>query len=174
MIIQLTGMSGAGKTSLSISTKKILLDRGIKVEVLDADDYRQNVFKELGYTKEDRNDNIRRLAFVANKFSQQGIVAIICAINPYDAIRNELLEKYSELYTVYIQCDLETLTQRDTKGLYHKAMLPDGHKDKIYNLTGVNDPFEVPQVCHLTVETNKETLHESTQRLAQFIENNLK
>lgn len=173
MIIQLTGMSGAGKTSLSISTKEKLSEKGIKVEVLDADDYRQNVFKELGYTKEDRNDNIRRLAFIADKFSRQGIVAIICAINPYDAIRNELREKYPELYTVYIQCDLDTLTQRDTKGLYHKAMLPDGHKDKIYNLTGVNDPFEAPEICHLAIETNKETLHESTQRFVEFIERTL-
>lgn len=174
MIIQLTGMSGAGKTSLSYAVKEELIQKGIKVEVLDADDYRQNVFKELGYTKEDRNDNIRRLAFIADKFSEHGIVTIICAINPYDAVRNELIRKYKDLYTVFIKCDLDTLTQRDTKGLYKKALLPDGHADKIYNLTGVNDPFEVPEVCHLTLHTNEETLHESTQRLCNFVLLNFK
>lgn len=166
-------MSGAGKTSLSDSVKIALENEGIPVEVIDADDIRTNVLKELGYTKEDRNDNIRRLAFLANKFSKHNIVTIIGAINPYDAVRSEVRTKYPKVFTVYINCDLETLIQRDTKGLYKKAMLPDGHADKIYNLTGVNDPFEVPSELDLEIFTNKETLAESTQRFVDFVKSKM-
>ena len=173
MIIQLCGMSGAGKTSLCDSVRDALTNAAITVEVIDADDIRANVLKELGYTKEDRNDNVRRLAFLANKFSKHNIVTLISAINPYDAVRTEVRNKYPNVYTVYINCDLDTLIQRDTKGLYKKALLPDGHQDKIYNLTGVNDPFEVPSILDLEINTNKETLHESTQRFVDFIKSKL-
>lgn len=173
MIIQMTGMSGAGKSTLSYSVKEALKHVGIHVEVLDGDDYRKHVFKELGFSKEDRNDNIRRLAYIANKFSQHGVVAIICAINPYEQIRKELADMYHNIYTVHIHCDLDILRERDTKGLYRKAFLPDGHTEKIYNLTGVNDPFDMPMQSDLKIETNKETLHESTQRLAAFIHEKL-
>ncbi len=169
MIIQLCGMSGAGKTTLSEAVRNALESEGIQTEVIDADDIRTNVLKELGYTKEDRNDNIRRLAFLAQKFSKHGIVTLISAINPYDAVRTEVKNKYPNVYTVYINCDLDTLVQRDTKGLYKRALLPDGHQDKIYNLTGVNDPFEIPEFMDLEIFTNKETLHESTQRFVSFV-----
>lgn len=174
MIIQLCGLSGAGKSSLSEAVKIELAKKGIPVEVIDADDYRTHVLKELSYSKIDRQDNIRRLAFIANKFSQHGIVAIICAINPYAATRAEIQSTYRNVHAVFISCDLETLTQRDTKGLYKRALLPDGHADKLTNLTGVNDPFEAPENGELVIVTNKETLDESTQRLSQFILEKLK
>ncbi len=109
------------------------------------------------------------MAFIANKFSQQGIVAIICAINPYDEIRKELIANYKNVKTVYVQCSLDKLVDRDTKGLYKKALLPDGHIDKIYNLTGVNDTFELPQKADLIIQTDSETLIESTKRLVDLI-----
>jgi adenylylsulfate kinase len=173
MIIQLCGMSGAGKTSLSEATKKYLETIGVPVEIIDADDYRTHVLKELGYSKADRNENIRRLAFIANKFNQHGIVTIICAINPYEAIRQEIKSNYYKVYTVFVSCDLQTLTVRDTKGLYKKAQLPANHSEKVTNLTGVNDPFEVPANCDLVIATNEETLDVSTQRFVQFIQDRL-
>ncbi len=169
MLIQLTGLSGAGKSTVSYAVQQALKEKGVAVEVLDGDDYRKHVIKELGFSKEDRNDNIRRLAFIANKFSQHGIVAIICAINPYEFIRNEITSTYENVFTVHINCDLETLLERDTKGLYKRAFLPDGHADKLQNLTGVNDPFDIPINPDLVLYTNKETLSESTQRFVQFI-----
>ena len=138
MVIQLCGLSGSGKTTISNRTYEVLKTLGLGVEILDGDEYRKNLCSDLGFSKEDRNTNIRRLAFVASKLSKHNIIAIICAINPYEEIRQEICDKYGNVKTVFIDCGLDTLIKRDTKGLYKKAMLPNSHPEKIYNLTGVN------------------------------------
>ncbi len=138
-------MSGAGKTTLAEHTKIELNALNIPIEIIDADEYRKYIIKDLGFSKEDRSENIRRLAFIANKFSSHNIITIICAINPYEEIREELKNKYTIVKTVFINCEIPELIKRDTKGLYKKAFLPDNHIDKIYNLTGINDPFEIPK-----------------------------
>lgn len=169
MIIQFCGLSGAGKTTIARNVKDVLKGHGVDVEIIDGDEYRKVLCADLGFSKEDRNTNIRRLAFVASKLSQYDIVAIICAINPYQHIRKEIQAQYPNTKTVFIDCDMETLIKRDTKGLYQKAMLPDDHPDKITNLTGVNDPFEMPDHPDLVIKTDSTTIAMSVNQLTNFI-----
>jgi adenylylsulfate kinase len=162
-------MSGAGKSTLANRTKEILAKENIAVEIIDADDYRKNIIKDLGFSKTDRFENIRRLAFIAEKFSQYNIVPIICAINPYEEMRQEIVRNYKDVKTIFINCGVEELTKRDTKGLYKKAALPDNHPDKVKNLTGINDPFEKPIHPDLVIETDKESIEFSANKLSDFI-----
>lgn len=173
MIIQFCGLSGSGKTTLALKTKEYFAGKGVAIEVIDGDEYRRKLFSDLGFSKEDRNTNIRRLAFVAGKLSQYHIISIICAINPYEDIRQEISATYPFVKTVYIKCSIQELIRRDTKGMYAKALLPDGHADKINNLTGVNDPFEEPGNPDLVIETDRSTIEESSRRLIGLIESNL-
>lgn len=172
MIIQFCGLSGSGKTTLAYNAKEYLKNKGTEIEVLDGDEYRKGLCSDLGFSKEDRNVNIRRLAFVAFRFSQYNVIPIICAINPYESIRKEMVASYPDVKTVFIKCSLEELIRRDTKGIYAKAMLPDGHPGKIYNLSGINDPFEEPRNPDLIIETDTETVLQSTEKLVKFIESN--
>jgi adenylylsulfate kinase len=172
MIIQFCGMSGAGKTTLAERTKIKLIQSNIPVEIIDADEYRKHIIKDLGFSKQDRCENIRRLAFIADKFSSHNIVTIICAINPYEEIREEMKNSYKNVKTVFIHCEIPELIKRDTKGLYKKAFLPDNHADKIHNLTGINDPFEVPVDADLIIHTDREGIDASAERIVQFIKDN--
>lgn len=169
MIIQFCGLSGSGKTTLADRVNALLKEKNIKCEIIDGDVYRKVLCADLGFSKQDRNENIRRLAFVASKLSAHGVVTIICAINPYDDIRKEVTAKYPNVKTVFIDCSIDVLVERDTKQLYHKALLPDGHPDKINNLTGINDPFDAPSHCDLVIKTDSENIEESAQRLLRFI-----
>jgi len=169
MIIQLCGLSGSGKTTLSTGVKALLKTKGIDVEVIDGDEYRKVLCADLGFSKEDRNQNIRRLAFVASRLSQYNIIPIICAINPYDDIRREITNTYPNVKTVFIDCSLDVLITRDTKGLYQKALLPDAHPQKIKNLSGVNDPFEIPANPDLVIQSHITSIKDATERLAAFV-----
>ena len=172
MIIQFCGLSGSGKTTLAKQTKEYFDRKKVNIEIIDGDEYRKYLCADLGFTKEDRNTNIRRLAFIAGKLAEYDVIPIICAINPYEAIRKEVISNYKQVKTVYIKCSLEELIRRDTKGMYQKALLPNGNLNKINNLSGVNDPFEEPENPDLIIETDKLTVQESTQKLIQFIELN--
>ena|SRR5215831_13912846 len=171
MIVQLCGLSGAGKTTLAKAIEKELALEHFSVEVLDGDEYRKTLCSELGFSKKDRIENLRRIAFVARQLSKHGIIAIICAINPYEEMRQEIAENYPNVKTVFVDCPLNTLKIRDTKGLYKKAFLPEGHPEKINNLTGVNDPFEAPLHPDLYINTDEQTLEECTIKVVQFIRN---
>jgi adenylylsulfate kinase len=173
MILLFCGLSGAGKSTLAERIRAKLVAEDILVELIDADEYRQRLFKDLGYSMEDRFENIRRLGFIANKFSAHNIITIISAINPYDSIRKELVRTYKKVKVVHVDCDLKVLIKRDTKGLYKRALLPDGHPDKLRNLTGVNDPFEVPENPDLHINTGKMSLKESTEEVYSFILRNI-
>jgi len=169
MIILLCGLSGSGKTTLAQNVKIRLSDTDVPVEIIDADVYRQKLFPNLGYTKEDRFENIRRLGFIAGKLSGHGIVTIISAINPYDVIRRELIATYHNVKLIHIDCPVKTLMQRDTKGLYKRALLPEGHPDKVTNLSGVNDPFQIPSSPDLYINTHITQQGIATEMLAGFI-----
>lgn len=168
MIIQFTGLSGAGKTTIAEKLKQQLEGNGISAEVIDGDKYRQTICKGLGFSKEDRCENIRRLGVVAASFSANGVVSIISAINPYEEVRKELKDVYGAK-TIWINCDLDELIRRDTKGLYKRALLPDGHPDKIYNLTGVNDTYEPPADADVVIDTTNESLDESVKKIFEFV-----
>jgi adenylylsulfate kinase len=169
LLIQLTGLSGAGKTTIANGVKKLLEQREHRVEVIDADIYRKLLCNDLGFSKEDRNENIRRLGFVANLLATNGAIAILAAINPYDEIRQELRKYGPHVNTVWINCDIATLIERDTKQLYKQAMLPDNHPGKIKNLSGINDPYEVPQNADLVIHTNLKPEDACIETLFYFI-----
>lgn len=171
MIIQLTGLSGAGKTSIAAQTELLLQQEQITVAVVDGDVYRKTLCKDLGFSEADRKENIRRLGKAAHELEKEYQVVLIAAISPFESVRHEL-EMYYSAITVWVNCPLEELIRRDTKQLYQRALLPDNHPDKIYNLTGVNDVYETPAVPALILYTNKETPAQSAQRLYQLIVSN--
>jgi adenylylsulfate kinase len=170
-LFQMTGLSGAGKSSIANLLKDRLLAMNLKVEIIDGDEFRKTLCADLGFSKEDRIENIKRLGFVANLLSRHEIITIIAAINPYNLARNELKERYNAKL-IYVKCDVETLRQRDTKGLYERAFLPENHPDKIHNLTGVNDTFEIPENSDLVIDTSEENLEDSLEKAFNFIVKN--
>jgi adenylylsulfate kinase len=170
MIILLCGLSGAGKTTLAKKVKERFTKTGVLTEIIDADEYRQELFPDLKYSKEDRVENVRRLGFIANKFSAQGIVTIISAIMPYEEMRRNLVKAYANVKVIHIDCPLSVLQARDTKGLYSRARLPLGHPERLGNLTGVNDPFEVPLSPDFHLNTCAYDIEECTGMLLAFIE----
>lgn len=174
MVIQFCGMSGSGKTTIANGVKQNLNCNGVLLEIIDGDEYRKVLCSDLGFSREDRSTNIRRLAFVASKLSTHNIVSIICAINPYDDVRKEIAQQYNNVKTIFISCTLDKLIERDTKGLYKRALLSDGHPDKIENLTGVNDPFECPADPDLVINTECETIEQSVFKVSSFILNSLR
>ena len=169
LLIQLSGLSGSGKTTISYNTRRELENRGFKAEVIDGDVYRNGLCRDLGFSRADRIENIRRLGFVGDLLAGHGIVAILSAINPYEEAREALRQSSGRVRTVWIECDLETLRSRDTKGLYRRAFLPDSDPEKLTNLTGVNDPYEIPANPDLVIRTAIESEAESSDRLLQYI-----
>lgn len=166
MILLFCGLSGAGKSTLAQRTRDLLTQHAVPVEIIDGDPYRAALFPDLGFSREDRSNNLRRLGFIADKFAAHGIVAIISAISPYDAVRQELVQRYRHVKVVHIDCPLGELRRRDTKGLYRRADLPDGHPDKLHCLTGVNDPFEAPAAPDLYLDTAR---HDVDSCAAQIV-----
>lgn len=169
LIIQLTGLSGAGKTTLANGAREALLAKGIDAEVLDGDTYRQHLCKGLGFSQADQEENIRRLGVVASVLARHGIVAIIAAINPYESARQELRQMGTHVKLVWVDCDLPSLLHRDTKSLYKKAMLPEGHPERVAHFTGISDPFEIPASPDLVIQTHTENESASILRLVDFI-----
>ncbi len=160
-----TGLSGAGKSTLAQRVRDILLERGLKVEVLDGDVVRQNLSKGLGFSKEDRDTNIRRIGFVCNLLTRNDVVAIAAAISPYRAIRDENRKLIGRFVEVYCKCDLDTLKERDPKGLYEKAL-----KGEIKNFTGVSDPYEPPEHPEVMVDTAAEDVDTSVAKIIAALE----
>jgi adenylyl-sulfate kinase len=160
-----TGLSGSGKSTLADKLRDLLLERGMRVEVLDGDVVRQNLSKGLGFSKEDRDTNIRRIGFVCHLLTRNDVVAIAAAISPYKAIRDENRELIGRFVEVYCKCDLETLRQRDPKGLYDKAL-----RGEIANFTGVSDPYEPPADPEVVVDTASEDVDTSLDKITRKLE----
>ncbi len=158
--IWFTGLSGSGKTTVSRLVEKELRARGFKVEVLDGDIVRENLSKGLGFSKEDRDTNIRRIGFVCELLTRNGVIAIAAAISPYRAIRDENRARIGRFVEVYMCCPLDVLMQRDVKGLYKKALA-----GEIKKFTGVDDPYEPPLRPEVTLETEKESSPQSAARV---------
>ncbi|AFD07702.1 adenylyl-sulfate kinase [Solitalea canadensis] len=168
IIIQLTGLSGSGKTTIATLTKAQLTSLGIKTEIIDGDTYRETLCKDLGFSEEDRKENIRRLGNVAYTFAKQGIVSIISAISPFESSRQELTTNYGAKI-VWINCPLALLIERDTKGLYRKALLPQGNPERIENFTGISQQYDTPTKPDLVITTDSEPKEESASRLTSYI-----
>jgi adenylyl-sulfate kinase len=161
-----TGLSGAGKTTISKIVEDELRDRGSRVEILDGDVVRENLSKGLGFSKEDRDINIRRIAFVADLLSRNGVPVITAAISPYRELRVEARGVMGERFIeVFVKASVEACAERDVKGLYEKAF-----KGEIKEFTGVSDPYEPPLNPEITLDTEHETPEESAHKLLALLE----
>ncbi len=160
-----TGLSGSGKTTLSRHLERELRARGYKVEVLDGDVVRENLSKGLGFSKEDRDTNIRRIGFVCELLTRNGVIAISAAISPYRAVRDENRARIGRFVEVYARCPIEVLAERDVKGLYKQALA-----GRIKHFTGIDDPYEPPLNPEVVVESDKETPEQSAARVLARLE----
>ena len=156
----LTGLSGAGKSTLATAVGHELRRRGVRVEVLDGDEVRQNLSKGLGFTREDRDTNIRRIGYVAKLLARNGVVVITAAISPYRAVRDEVRREIGAFVEVYVKASLDECVRRDTKGLYRRALA-----GEIPQFTGVSDPYEEPLRPELAIDTEREVVGESAARV---------
>lgn len=156
-----TGLSGAGKSTIANLVVEELRRRGHNVELLDGDEVREHLSKGLGFSKEDRDTNIRRIAFVANLLTRNGVATICCPISPYKETRDEARELIGSFVEVYVHATVEEIAaNRDPKGLYKKALA-----GEITGFTGVDDPYEVPERPELVVDTEAETPEESLRHV---------
>ena len=166
LTIWFTGLSGAGKSTLAEVIEKRLKEQGRSVEILDGDIVRTHLSKGLGFSREDRDTNIKRIAFVCSLLTRNGVVCISAAIAPYREAREWARREIGDFVEVYLKCPIEVCRQRDVKGLY--KLVDEG---KIKNFTGVDDPYEEPENPELVIETDKESVGESVSRIfAKLVE----
>jgi adenylylsulfate kinase len=161
-----TGLSGAGKTTISKLVETELHNRRNRLEILDGDVVRENLSKGLGFSKEDRDTNIRRIAFVADLLSRNGVPVITAAISPYRETRDEARELMGDRFIeVFVKASVEVCAERDVKGLYAKAF-----SGEIKEFTGVSDPYEEPLSPEIVLDTENESPEESAQKLISLLE----
>ena len=163
--IWFTGLSGAGKSTLSEAIEERLQARGRNVEILDGDIVRTHLSKGLGFSREDRDTNIKRIAFVCGLLTRNGVICISAAIAPYREARQWARQEIGNFVEVYVKCPIEVCRQRDVKGLY--KLVDEG---KLTGFTGVDDPYEEPEHPELVVETCNETIEESVGRIFAKLE----
>jgi adenylyl-sulfate kinase len=159
-----TGLSGAGKSTLANLLEKELRTRDMKVEVLDGDVVRTHLSKGLGFSKEDRDTNIRRIGWVCQVLSRNGVVAIAAAISPYREIRDEIRANVKDFVEVYVEAPISVLAERDVKGLYKKALA-----GELKNFTGVSDPYEAPEHAEVVCHSGSETVAESLAKILDVL-----
>jgi adenylyl-sulfate kinase len=165
LTIWFTGLSGAGKSTLANALEAELRQRGRRVEVLDGDVVRENLSKGLGFSKEDRDINIRRIGFVAHLLTRNGVTVLVSAISPYREVRDEVRAMIGRFIEVHVDCDMDELVRRDVKGLYKKALA-----GEIANFTGVSDPYEAPLHPEVKVDSGSESVAESLDRVLAAID----
>ena len=160
-----TGLSGAGKSTLSVMAADELRRRGLNVEILDGDEVRTNLSKGLGFSKEDRDTNIKRIGYVCKLLTRNGVAAISAAISPYREVRDFNREQIGNFIEIYVECSIEALTARDVKGLYKKALA-----GEIKNFTGVSDPYEPPLKPEITINSERQSVDESVRAMLAYLE----
>lgn len=160
-----TGLSGAGKSTLANLVAQELRNRQHRVEILDGDEVRMNLSKGLGFSKEDRDTNIRRIGYVCHLLARNGVIAISAAISPYRDVRDEVRRMHDRFFEVYMKCTIEKLAERDVKGLYKKALA-----GEIKNFTGVSDPYEEPLNPELVIDSGLERVEDSLNKLLRALE----
>ncbi len=167
-VLWFTGLSGAGKSTLSVPVAERLRGVGHRVEVLDGDEVRTHLSKGLGFSKEDRDTNVRRIGYVAELLARNGVYAVTAAISPYREVRDEVRAKVTRhgarFIEIYVECPLEVLAERDVKGLYKRAMA-----GEIDRFTGVSDPYEPPVRPEIVVRSDREKVSDSVERILAVI-----
>ena len=166
-VLWLTGLSGAGKTTLAIPLEEELKSRGLRIERLDGDIVRESLTRDLGFSKEDRDKNIERVTFVAKLLSRNGVGVLCSFISPYQETRDMVRSQVTNFIECYVEVSLEEVIRRDVKGLYKKALA-----GEIPNFTGVNDPYEPPTDPEVAVNSKDQTVEESLQILLEYLEGN--
>ena len=161
----MTGLSGAGKTTIALILEKELKERGLKIERLDGDVVRQSLTRDLGFSKEDRDKNIERVTFVAKLLSRNGVGVICSFISPYQAVRDHVRSETTNFIEVFIHAPLEVVIERDVKGMYKKAIA-----GEIENFTGISDPYEDPTNPEIVINTHEEDPETSARKLIQYLE----
>ncbi|MEA2433478.1 MAG: adenylylsulfate kinase [Actinomycetota bacterium] len=160
VVLWFTGLSGSGKSTIAHVVEEKLLDAGVPVEILDGDVVRENLSKGLGFSEEDRNTNIRRIAYVAHLLQRNGTFVITAAISPYKAIRDEARAMIKDFVEIYADAPLEVCEERDVKGLYAKA-----RAGEIKGFTGIDDPYEAPTNAEVVAKTGEQSVEESAQQV---------
>jgi adenylylsulfate kinase len=165
MTVWFTGLSGAGKSTIAQKVAEELRIQRYKVEILDGDVVRQSLTKGLGFSKEDRDENIRRIGFVAEMLTRHGIIVLVPVISPYRAVREEIRQKIDSFVEVYVDTKLSTCEQRDVKGLYRKA-----RAGELKGFTGIDDPYEPPNNPEVICFTDQESVGKCVDKVLQVIE----
>jgi len=160
-----TGLSGSGKSTLSEKVTAALRRRGEKVELLDGDAVRTHLSKGLTFSKEDRDLNVKRIGYVCHLLTRNGVWAVSAAISPYRAARDENRKLIGNFIEIYVECSIETLTRRDVKGLYKKALA-----GQVPNFTGVSDPYEAPLNPDIKVSSDTETVEQSFEKIMSYLD----
>jgi adenylyl-sulfate kinase len=162
----LTGVPAAGKTTLSLAIRDALRGRGHRVEVLDGDEIRQALSPNLGFSREDRDAHIRRIAFVARMLSRNDVIVVVAAVSPYRNTRDEARTGHEAPFVeVFVDCPMDELVRRDPKGLYAKA-----ESGELRNLTGVSDPYEPPVAPEIAVQTERSSVAECRDAIVTYLE----
>jgi adenylyl-sulfate kinase len=164
-VLWMTGLSGAGKTTIALILEEELQSRGCRFERLDGDVVRESLTRDLGFTKEDRDKNIERVSFVAKLLSRNSVGCVCSFISPYQAVRDQVRANTTNFIEVFIDAPLDVVMGRDVKGLYQKAIA-----GEIPNFTGISDPFEAPENPEIHIHTDQETPAESAQRILSYLE----
>ncbi len=167
--VWLTGLSGSGKSTIAVEIEHALLENGHQAYILDGDNVRHGLNKNLGFSPEDRTENIRRIGEVSKLFTHANIITITAFISPYRLDRDEArkLQGEGEFIEVYVKCPVEVCEERDTKGLYKKA-----RAGEIKEFTGISAPYEEPDNAELTLDTSKLSVEESTRAILAYLEEN--
>ncbi len=163
--IWLTGLSGAGKSTIAGQLRDELVARGRAVEILDGDEVREYLSADLGFSRADRDTNIARIAFVAKLLTRNGVIAITAAISPYAAAREAARATIGDFVEVYVRCPLDELARRDPKGLYARAL-----RGEIAHFTGVNDPYEEPATPEVIVDSRGQTVAQSVAAILEHLQ----
>jgi bifunctional enzyme CysN/CysC len=165
LTVWFTGLSSAGKTTISRAVHEKLWAMGYKVELLDGDIVRRHLSKDLGFSKEDRDENIRRIGFMAEMLTRNGVIVLVSAISPYRAVRDEIRARIGSFVEVYVNAPLDVCEQRDLKGIYRRA-----RAGELKMVTGVDDPYEAPDAPEIECRTGRETLAESSAKVLRAID----
>ncbi|MDD3646990.1 MAG: adenylyl-sulfate kinase [Candidatus Dojkabacteria bacterium] len=163
----MTGLSGSGKSTIAVEVERILYEQDKLVTVLDGDNVRYGLNADLGFSEEDRRENLRRIAEVAKLFAENGIIVITSFISPTKASRKkarQIISQSSDFHEIYVKCRLTECEKRDPKGLYKKA-----RTGEIKEFTGIDSPFEEPENAELVIETDSENIDKSVQKLLEYI-----
>ena len=166
-VLWLTGLSGAGKSTVAAKLAPALAERGHRVELLDGDEVRTNLCQGLGFSREDRDTNIARIGYVAGKLAKHGVAVVVAAISPYREARDRVRTAVDNFVEVHVAAPVSTCAERDVKGLYAKALA-----GEIKNFTGVSDPYEAPLAPEITLHTEAESVDDSVHQVLAWLEAN--